>query len=231
MRSEEEIGLNDLNLSDIKCIVGYPVQQKSKSHFTGMENNSLGFDERDLLKVHIEKGDDTAKISVPDTSKTSQDIMKLLKCDVEDSFYISDRLFLLPINRFSEKTAIGRLLKVLQNVETSSHILVWARGYKFDECGDYSGYVIEKVELPRLHLSFSVNEVLGDIRLESLEYVGYWLSNVRDKQLESLTKGMPFKIIVENFDGYLAAIVPTFSVICPSVERLPFCVELVPNRR
>ena len=231
MRSPIETSFS-LDLTLQLVIVGYPVVKSSNTSGFEVGQNSIGYSEFELMRIEIDPFSGLAEISLPDTNGSIAGVSKLIGKETTHVLTVSNRIHLLPAAKFNPKTALGRLMSVLQRVESASHILIWARGYNEEVNGYEKGFVVEKVELPRLRLSFTVVKTAsGELRFQSIEYVGYWLSDARGERLQELVSGIPFQLILENEDLCLAVVVPTFSVISPPVHRLPFCAELVPYRR
>jgi len=69
----------------------------------------------------------------------------------------------------------------------------------------------------------------GILRLHSLGHDGYWLSDMRDSQLEELLHGIPYGVVFENDNAVRQLLVPSYPLLRPRVRSLPFSTHTVRN--
>jgi len=103
---------------------------------------------------------------------------------------------------------VGRVLETLLRLENLSHILIWGKSSSPDAVP-----TLERVELPRLRLSFIVEAAKsegggeggggGGVLMRSVEHDGLYISNARSAELETLLKGMPHAIVLQDSAGDL----------------------------
>ena len=101
---------------------------------------------------------------------------------------------------------LGRIVELFLRLDNLSHILVWGRS----RAAGPASLDMELVELPRLGLSFRVEEEAGGdeeggerVLLRSVEHDGLWVSNVRGGEVERLVKGLPHSLILQDGAGDL----------------------------
>ena len=156
-------------------------------------------------------------------------------------------------------TLLSNLSQILSRVEDLSYCLFWGKPTKASSNGDRPlssfdiaygmdakarsavEYDLCRVELPRLKLTLSVNTtasslVSGDssatpsVRVYVDDFAGWFLSDTRDAQLQTLLEGLPFSLLLENKQGDLAVLVPNGYLYRPKVASCPFSTELVCDR-
>lgn len=103
------------------------------------------------------------------------------------------------------------LSHILLRLENLSHILIWtfAPVKKPDDV-----CTIDLVELPRVRLSFRLEESRGALKMFCQEHTGLYISSNRDSSTVKLLKGLPHAVLLENWRGELficmaASAVPT----------------------
>lgn len=87
------------------------------------------------------------------------------------------------------------------------------------------------MELPRLKLRFCTQVVNGIVRLCSLDYAGFFVSNERSDQLTRLLVGLPTSVVLTDGKGRTSILVPNICIARPEIGTCPFSTELIMIRR
>lgn len=119
---------------------------------------------------------------------------------------------------------------MLCRIENLSYILAWCKLSRLKEGGDLC---LDKVELPRLNLSFQerVQAGSGTRVLCSMDHANLFLPTFAGgEQVEALLKGIPHSILLTNDNRELHVLLPNICVARPLIGSSPFSSELVLDR-
>ena len=165
----------------------------------------------------------------------------------------TSRVVLANLHSAALASPLRRLADVFTKMETLSHILVWGRlieaqqrpeameGLEEVTASFSDGLVaIETIELPRLGLRFVVKAACDQgmagagaatvaVHVLSVDHAGQRLSD-RRPAMTSDGDALPFSIVLENAEGDLALMSPSFGVRRPRIRTLPFSRTLLPRR-
>lgn len=138
-----------------------------------------------------------------------------------------DELILIDLLHPAPNTPLYFLQQLLIRLDNISYILCWARASR-DPSSPLS---VDIVELPRLKLRFSTQVMNGVVRLCSLDYAGFFVSNERSDQLTRLLTGLPTSVLLTDGKGRTSILVPNICVARPQIGACPFSTELILIRR
>ena len=105
---------------------------------------------------------------------------------------------LLNLQLAPEKSALRRVADLFTRLDNISHILVWSK--RTPPISQADDLAIERIELPRVRLSFSRG---ADGRLYSEQHSGYYVSNERSRLTCTLLEGVQSALLLENAEGEL----------------------------
>lgn len=235
-------------------IVGYPRSASSAALPAGAApRNSRGFAEADLLRVCVD-AQGSAVITLEDaggskppthagSSAVAAAVLRAAGRGVPSpgtatTFSRADGCrTLLCASTAPAGSPLARLLDVLATAESASHILVWGRGVTVGagtapSGGDARALVLERVELPRLRLSFDVRlGPSGDaVLLASSEHTGFALSDEWPRHLGPLAAGLPLSLVLAHAEdpGQLLLLTPCAALRRPVIMNQPFATGVVP---
>jgi hypothetical protein len=114
---------------------------------------------------------------------------------------------LLNLQLAPEKSALRRVADLFTRLDNISHILVWSK--RTPPIAEADDLAIERIELPRVRLSFSRGM---DGRLYSEQHSGYFVSNERSRLTCALLEGVQSSLLLENAEGELF-------IICAATGR------------
>ena len=107
-------------------------------------------------------------------------------------------------------SALGSLGKVMQRVENLGHVLVWTKGLIPNPLAACS---IDKVELPRLRLSFSVKSGDEHKRLYCDDHAGLYLVDTAEELegtgVPKLLQGLPHSLLLRDEYGQYSIMLPS----------------------
>jgi hypothetical protein len=121
-------------------------------------------------------------------------------CQIVQPVAGSPTLTLLNILHAPKGSGLGRVAALFSQIESIGYILAWSR------C-DGQAARVDRVELPRLRLTFTARLVNGEMRFACLEHAGYMITNRAFPDAERLLAGLPCVLLLENSCSEFAAIV------------------------
>ena len=95
-------------------------------------------------------------------------------------------------------------------LDNISHILAWS-GKECESLGEAAP--VELVELPRVGLTFYVNE--NGKKYNCVEHTGLYVSNFRDKDIHKMMRSLPHSILMQTVRGELFVLLPALAMPVP----------------
>lgn len=118
-------------------------------------------------------------------------------------------LLLLNMLRASEKSALGRIAKLLRHIEQFSHLLVWSNS---DAHIDGEECEISLIELPRLQMSFTCEGYGSNVRLMSQEYDGRFIDTSFDEVFHKWVGDIPHALVLKNANKESFLLIPNYGL-------------------
>eukprot|EP01126_Amoeba_proteus_P027331 TRINITY_DN2711_c0_g3_i1.p1 TRINITY_DN2711_c0_g3~~TRINITY_DN2711_c0_g3_i1.p1 ORF type:complete len:715 (-),score=121.29 TRINITY_DN2711_c0_g3_i1:54-2198(-) len=130
-------------------------------------------------------------------------------------------LYLMNLLEASEDTPLGVLAKLVERVETLSHVLVWS--YSNAKVGEHAE--ISFIEFVRLNLRFTLGyDSEENPRFYSLDHDGLFISQT---QSLSWTETLPHSLVLEDRFKQLFLLVPRYMMQRPEIIACPFSTSLI----
>lgn len=233
--------------NDHAVIVGYP--RSSNSSFAGGQSRDAvaafrgletGVAEADLLRVEVDRRTGIARVAgprnaLPDDGAVARSHLAaasaLLRVPKRD-LALDNHCTLVSVSSAPPQSPLGRVFALLSRVEAASHMLVWGRAARTSAGRAVGGgrvelprsvMLLERIELPRLQLSFDAisnpapaapgkaSDPAGwRLQLQAREVPGFCLRHASSAgadsrsavgtipMIASLCSGLPFSLLLEE---------------------------------
>lgn len=140
-------------------------------------------------------------------------------------------LLLVNLMNARSGTPLFSLARVLGQIESMSHILVWTKDVEYDSRGG-TPVTIDLIHLPRLKLSFcaKLNADKTAFNIYSMDHAHLFISNLRPSSMQTLMQGIPFGLIMSDVNSNLSLLVPSLELSRPHIRTCPYSTYIVPTR-
>lgn len=200
--------------------------------------NSVGFLESQLAHLRID-ANGRASLSCAASSHPAADAAASRRTAAtiagapESSVRVSAWLTL--VDALTAPGPLAAIVTAVTRLEFGSHCLLWARECAVDSASaaNWSGTVLEIVELPRLGLTFgvAVDDKTGAARLTSHDHAGYAIASAISARQAHLLSGFPLGLPLAGGPGgdRMLIVSPSYACQRVMVQTAPFATTFLPG--
>jgi len=135
------------------------------------------------------------------------------------------KMTLLDIQKAPKDSPLHSIQEVLCQIESLSHILVWT----YEEVKEGSECKIDLIELPRMELTFRIDDYGDGPRLYSVDLGNKFVSNYRSELSNQMVNRIPHALILEDSSQKRSLLVPNIKFMRPCVKGQPFSSQVYAN--
>ena len=134
------------------------------------------------------------------------------------------RMLLLDPSHAAAESTLYSAVEALRRIEHASHILAWTKDVDVKDGGECS---VAAIELPRLNLTFTIEDHGSGPRLYSLDLGMKFITNSRSELSDDLVRGIPNYVKLEDALSKTYVLVPSYRFVRPLVKTCPFSTQIV----